>query len=279
MNAPTKPTTEEPVWTPQALRDPHAEADKPERVRAMFSAIARSYDLNNRLHSLWQDQRWRRIAVKTAAVRPGEVVADVACGTGDLTEAFARTGASKVMGLDFTRAMLNLAEHKLRTRNVPGPERVSYHEADAQALPLGDSSVDVVSIAFGIRNVMDPDKALREFARVLRPGGRVVVLEFDQPPLAPVRWFNNFYAGWVMPRTATLISRDRSGAYRYLPRSVGTFMSREAFSRLLEQSGFAQVRSRGLSMGIVRLYWGVREAEGEAYRGCAAGDCACRTRA
>ncbi|KAA0214685.1 MAG: bifunctional demethylmenaquinone methyltransferase/2-methoxy-6-polyprenyl-1,4-benzoquinol methylase UbiE [Leptolyngbya sp. PLA3] len=279
MNASTKPTTEEPAWTPQTLRDPHAEADKPERVRAMFSAIARTYDLNNRLHSLWQDQRWRRVAVRTAGVNPGDVVADIACGTGDLTEAFARTPAGKVMGLDFTRAMLDLAEHKLQTRRVPGRERVSYHEADAQALPLDDQSVDVVSIAFGIRNVMDPGRALREFARVLRPGGRVVVLEFDQPPLAPVRWFNNFYSGWVMPRTATLISRDRSGAYRYLPRSVGTFMSRDDFCGLLRQCGFAQVQSRGLSMGIVRLYQGLRQDGDGAYRGCAAGDCACRARA
>ncbi len=274
MNVSPKPTTDKAVWTPQALRDPHAEADKPERVRAMFSAIARSYDLNNRLHSLWQDQRWRRIAVKAAGVRKGDVVADVACGTGDLTEAFAHTGASKVMGLDFTRAMLDLAEHKLQTRRVPGAERVSYHEADAQALPLETQSVDVVSIAFGIRNVMDPGKALREFARVLRPGGRVVVLEFDQPPLAPVRWFNNFYAGQVMPRTATLISGDRSGAYRYLPRSVGTFMSRNAFRDLLTHSGFTDVRSRPLSLGIVRLYVGVRPGQDDLYRGCASSGCA-----
>lgn len=274
MNVSTKPTTDEPVWTPQSLRDPHAEADKPDRVRAMFSAIARSYDLNNRLHSLWQDQRWRRIAVKAAGVRPGDVVADVACGTGDLTQAFARTPAGKILGLDFTRAMLDLAEHKLHTRSLPGADRVSYHEADAQALPLEENSVDVVSIAFGIRNVMDPGRALREFARVLRPGGRLVVLEFDQPPLAPVRWFNNFYAGWVMPRTATLISRDRSGAYRYLPRSVGTFMSRSAFCDLLIHSGFTQVRSRPLSLGVVRLYVAARPGNPDLYRCCACSGCA-----
>ncbi|GAB4383931.1 MAG: bifunctional demethylmenaquinone methyltransferase/2-methoxy-6-polyprenyl-1,4-benzoquinol methylase UbiE [Phycisphaerales bacterium] len=258
MNVSSKPTTERAVWTPEDLRDPHSNADKPERVRAMFSAIARSYDLNNRLHSLWQDQRWRRAAVRAAGVQPGDVVADVACGTGDLTEAFARTDAGTILGLDFTPAMLALAEHKLRTRAVPGADRVRYIEADAQNLPLDDASVDVVSIAFGIRNVMDPGRALREFARVLRPGGRLVVLEFDTPALAPVRWFNNIYAGWLMPRTATLISRDRSGAYRYLPRSVGTFMSNTAFSELMRGCGFESVQSRPLSLGIVRLYRGVR---------------------
>lgn len=274
MSSTLKPTNPDPVWTEQSLTDPHADRGKPEKVRAMFSAIARSYDLNNRLHSLWQDQRWRRIAVREAAVESGDVIADVACGTGDLTEAFARTKASKIMGLDFTRAMLDLAEHKLRTRPIPGSDRVSYAEADAQNLPLEDASVDVVSIAFGIRNVMNPGKAISEFARVLRPGGRLVVLEFDQPSLAPVRWFNNFYAGQVMPRTATLISRDRSGAYRYLPRSVGTFMSRNAFSDLLIHNGFTQVRSRPLSLGIVRLYVAIRPGKDQLYRCCACSDCA-----
>lgn len=255
-----KPTTNAPVWTDQSLRDPHGSSDKPEKVRAMFSAIARSYDLNNRLHSFWQDQRWRRIAVAMADVKPGEIVADVACGTGDLTEAFARTDAAQIIGLDFTPAMLELAEHKRQTRPIPARERIRYIEADAMDLPLESASVDVVSIAFGIRNVADPGKALAEFARVLKPGGRLVVLEFDRPKLAPVRWFNAFYAGWVMPRTATWISRDRSGAYRYLPRSVGAFMSRESFSELLSSSGFEHVRSRGLSLGIVRLYSGVRSA-------------------
>jgi demethylmenaquinone methyltransferase/2-methoxy-6-polyprenyl-1,4-benzoquinol methylase len=254
----TKPTGQTPVWTDQALGDPHADADKPAKVRAMFSAIARSYDLNNRLHSLGQDQRWRRLAVRAAAVAPGDTVLDVACGTGDLTEAFARTDAATILGLDFTPAMLELAEHKRTTRRIPRPGRFAYREADAQALPLPDASADCVSIAFGIRNVQEPARAIAEFARVLRPGGRLVVLEFDRPAAAPVRWFNDFYCGQVMPRTATLISRDRTGAYRYLPRSVGSFMAHEKLEALIAAAGFGEVTSRPLSLGICRLYRAVR---------------------
>jgi demethylmenaquinone methyltransferase/2-methoxy-6-polyprenyl-1,4-benzoquinol methylase len=224
----------------------------------MFSAIARSYDLNNRLHSLGQDQRWRRLAVRAANVRPGDIVADIACGTGDLTEAFARTPAASILGLDFTPAMLDLAEHKRTTRSIPDPQRIRYLEADAQNLPLESNSVDVLSIAFGIRNVQEPLKAIAEFARVLRPGGRLVILEFDRPSFPPVRWFNAFYSGWVMPRTATLISRDRSGAYRYLPRSVASFMSRPALSAAITSAGFHQLTSRPLSCGICALYRAVR---------------------
>jgi demethylmenaquinone methyltransferase / 2-methoxy-6-polyprenyl-1,4-benzoquinol methylase len=256
----TKPTNDNTVWTDNALADPHTDADKPAKVRAMFTAIARSYDLNNRLHSLWQDQRWRRLAVKAARVEPGDTVADIACGTGDLAEAFALTDAKRILGLDFTPAMLEIAEHKRTTRKISCPERISYQEADAQDLPLDDASVDCLSIAFGIRNVKDPLKALSEFARVLRPSGRLVILEFDTPSFAPVRWFNNFYCGQIMPRTATLISRDRSGAYRYLPRSVGAFMSHQDLEKALKHAGFADVESRGLSMGICRLYKGARIA-------------------
>lgn len=258
MTSATKPTGQTPVWTEQALGDPHADADKPAKVRAMFSAIARSYDLNNRLHSLGQDQRWRRLAVRAAGVRPGETVVDVACGTGDLTEAFARTEAAHILGLDFTPAMLAIAEHKRTTRAIPGAGRIAYREADAQDLPLGDASADCVSIAFGIRNVQDPARAIAEFARVLRPGGRLVILEFDRPALAPVRWFNDFYCGRVMPWTASLIARDRSGAYRYLPRSVGSFMAAAALESMIASAGFGEVSSRPLSLGICRLYRAVR---------------------
>jgi len=244
------------AWRDDELRDPHAHADKPEKVRAMFGAIARSYDLNNRVHSLWRDQAWRRFAVRWAEVRAGDEVLDVACGTGDLAQAFARTMAARVVGLDFTREMLDLAEHK-RGR-LPGEVagKIEYVEGDAQNLPFGDAEFDVVSIAFGIRNVKEPARALAEFARVLRPGGRLVILEFSTPRLAPVRWFNKVYCERVMPRTATWISRDRSGAYRYLPRSVGTFMARGELEGAITAAGFGGVRSRALALGICACYRG-----------------------
>lgn len=249
-----------PEWSAADLADPHGHAQKATKVRGMFSAIAGSYDLNNRLHSLWQDQRWRRAAVRAAVVKPGDHVLDMACGTGDLTEFFARSLAARVTGGDFTPAMLDVARVK-QGRNLSASDsaKVSYVEADAMNLRFADASFDVLSIAFGIRNVSDPARAMREFARVLKPGGRLVILEFDRPGWFPMSWFHDLYCGWIMPRTATLISGDRSGAYKYLPRSVGTFMSCGQLSDLMGRSGFREVSSRALSMGICVCYRGVRQ--------------------
>ena len=257
------------VWTERELSDLHARDDKADRVRAMFAAIAGKYDFNNRLHSFGNDQRWRAHAVKRAAVREGEVVVDVACGTGDLTERFAaETGASRVLGVDFTHEMLEVARDRLgrrlaradaRTGRGVGPAgRVAYVTGDAMALPLKDQCCDVLSIAFGIRNVQDVPGALAEFARVLRPGGRLVILEFDTPRFGPVRWANDFYSGWLMPRTASLIARDRSGAYKYLPKSVGSFLSREALMAEMARAGFSDLRRAGLTFGICACYSGRR---------------------
>lgn len=248
------------VWERDALSNPHADGHKADKVRSMFAAIARSYDLNNRVHSVWQDQAWRRHAVRAARVNPGDVVADIACGTGDLSEAFARRSpASEVIGIDFTPEMLDIARFKRDRAHKSGSTPIRYDQGDAQNLQLDDASVDVLSIAFGIRNVQEPTRAIAEFARVLKPGGRLVILEFDTPRIAPVRWVNSWYSGWLMPRTATLISGDRSGAYRYLPKSVESFMSRDEMVGALSAAGFGSVRAKPLSLGICVCYSGVRE--------------------
>lgn len=248
-----------PAWSdPELARNPHESLEKHGKVRRMFAAIAGSYDLNNRVHSLGRDQAWRRYAVKAAKVKPGERVLDVACGTGDLTQAFARSPAQRVTGLDFTREMLDVARVKQKKIEGPFGGKIDYIEGDAQNLPFPDKSFDVVSIAFGIRNVADPAKAVREFARVLRPGGRLVVLEFGKPGFAPARWFNDFYCGWIMPRTATWISGDRSGAYKYLPKSVGTFMEPAALKKLMTDAGLKNPNHRSLTMGICLCYLAIK---------------------
>lgn len=257
-NSTTPPAPAPAVWTDADLsRNPHADSQKSRKVRGMFAAIAHAYDLNNRLHSLGRDQAWRKFAVRHANVQPGETVLDVACGTGDLTQAFARTKASKVVGCDFTPEMLTVAREKA-TRLAPDiAAKVRYEEGDAQALAFPDASFDVVSIAFGIRNVEIPTRAIAEFRRVLKPGGRVVILEFDRPTFAPVRWFNDLYSARIMPWTATLISGDKSGAYKYLPRSVGTFMSRSEMLQALTAAGFGSVTAQPLTLGICVCYRGM----------------------
>lgn len=254
-------------WSESLLRNPHGVADKRSRVQRMFTAIAGSYDLNNRLHSLWMDQRWRSKAVKMAGVQPGDRVVDVACGTGDLALKFARAlqgdsaeakpaSGARVIGIDFTHAMLPIARAK--DHRAASQARCGFVQGDAQGLPLPDGCCDVVSIAFGIRNVQEPRVAMREFARVLRPGGRLIVLEFSLPINPLLRALYNFYFTQILPRTATLISGDKSGAYRYLPQSVNTFLGREQILQMMRDAGLSNTQYQSLTFGVCICYRGVK---------------------
>jgi len=254
------PSSEQVAWSATDLAsNPHDAADKADRVRRMFSAIAPCYDLNNRLHSFGLDQRWRRRVVRLCEVHASDRVLDVACGTGDLTLAFAAAGLAAVTGLDFAPPMLDIAREKAR-RRAGGRVAVEFIQGDAMDLPLPDATIDIVSVAFGIRNVADPLRALKEFRRVLRPGGRVAVLEFSEPANPILRSLNRLYTRGIMPLTASLVARDRSGAYRYLPRSVATFPDRQAFCDLLAQAGFSSVRQHALTFGTCVIYLGRADA-------------------
>jgi demethylmenaquinone methyltransferase/2-methoxy-6-polyprenyl-1,4-benzoquinol methylase len=244
------------AWNDNLLRDPHTAPDKRSRVQKMFAAIAPSYDLNNRLHSLWMDQRWRKKAVKLAEVKPTDVVVDVACGTGDLTLQFLTAKPQAAIGIDFTYEMLPIALSK--SQIAIRKSQIHYLNGDAQSLPLPDQSADIVSIAFGIRNVQDPRIALREFHRILRPGGRVIILEFSLPSNPILRRLYNFYFTKILPRTATLISGDKTGAYKYLPQSVNTFIGREQMMLMMRDAGFANVEHFPLTFGICICYRGFK---------------------
>lgn len=243
---------DEPAWTPQLLDAPHEIGDKADRVRRMFNAIAPRYELVNHLFSAGRDAAWRRRAVKLAKAKAEDVVLDVACGTGDFARAFIEAGCETVIGCDFAHEMLIRA-----TGRSPGTS--TFCEADACRLPFRDAVLSIVSCAFGVRNFGDLDAGLREMHRVLKAGGRAVILEFTRPHRRLARGLYELYANRLMPVAASLVSGDRSGAYRYLPRSVVSFLDAEQMCNRLRAASFAHVSATPLTCGIVTVYVAIRE--------------------
>lgn len=241
----------EPIWDAAALHAPHARADKAARVERMFDAIAPTYERVNAVASLGQDARWRRRAVDAANVRGGDIVLDICCGTGDMTRALAAlTPAPQlVLGLDFSAGMLASGVY---TQQSGAP--IQLLRADGLRLPLADATVDVITCAFGVRNFQNLAAGLREMRRVLRPGGRVVILEFSQPRNPLFRWGHHWYTEIILPRLGQWISRDPTNAYRYLPRSIATFADVAEFERSLRDAGFGGVRRWSLNLGGVSIY-------------------------
>lgn len=220
----------------------------------MFSGIATRYDRANRILSLGHDIAWRRRLIERADPEPNDVVLDVCTGTADLVCDFLNADSTlTVYGVDFAHPMLILGQAKLNGRASAS----LLVEGDALRLPFPDASVDVVSIAFGLRNLIDLPMGIREMSRVLRPGGRLMVLEFAIPPSRFVRALYFPYLRHVLPRLGGWITGDRS-AYSYLDRTIRAFPSPDAVAEMMEDSGLLDVSYERPTLGIVVLYRGVR---------------------
>ena len=232
------------------------EAEHARAVRDMFSGIARRYDLLNHVLSANIDKRWRRLVRKQLAgvlERPNATVLDVACGTGDLSIELKRGARARVFGSDFCRPMLAIADDKSKEIGLPIP----YVEGDALDLPFADGRFDAVTIAFGLRNLASFPDGLKELHRVLKPGGKLVVLEFSTPVLPGFRGLFRFYFTRVLPRIGGVVSGSR-GAYEYLPDSVSRFPDQKALAAMMAETGFRDVGYKNLTGGIAAIHSGVK---------------------
>jgi demethylmenaquinone methyltransferase / 2-methoxy-6-polyprenyl-1,4-benzoquinol methylase len=234
--------------TPPGAQTEHQAA---EYVRDMFARVAPRYDLLNHLLSFNVDRYWRAQTVRRVRhmLMPGARVIDLCCGTGDLTLALQEAGGASVFGSDFCHPMLVAARRKSR-----GVAR--YFEADTLRLPIVDGSLDLVSAAFGFRNLANYDDGLREMLRVLRPGGMAAILEFSQPPNPAIASMYGLYSRRILPAIGGAISGSKD-AYRYLPESVRKFPTAEELAESMRAAGFREVRFERMTFGVVVLHLGI----------------------
>jgi len=230
------------------------EGKKPE-IERMFDAIAPKYDLLNRVLSGGIDQVWRKKVVKLVLEKTPLQVLDVATGTADLALMAAQSGIPNVVGVDISEEMLAVGRKKVIAKYQSN--RVELKTGDAEALPFPDQQFDVAMVAFGVRNFEDLDKGLGEMNRVLKKGGRIVVLEFSKPSAFPIKQLYSAYNRYLLPAIGKLVSGDQS-AYTYLPESIAVFPEGEAFLGHLAKAGFTSVRDIRLTFGVASIYIGER---------------------
>jgi len=226
-------------------------------VREMFSGIATKYDFLNHFLSVNIDKRWRKLVsqkLKDILEKPAARVLDVACGTGDLSLELQKTGKAKVFGTDFCRPMLEIAFDK----NEKNVVKIPYVEADGMNLSFADASFDAVTIAFGLRNFSNWQAGLREFHRILKPGGKLVILEFSTPIIPGFRQAFQFYFSNILPRIGGAVSGSR-GAYEYLPDSVSKFPDQKNLAKMMRETGFSDVEYKNLTGGIAAIHIGTKK--------------------
>lgn len=233
------------------------EGKKP-HIERMFDSIAPRYDVLNRVLSGGVDQQWRRVVMKEVLEAQPDRLLDVATGTADLALMAARKGVPKVIGVDIANQMLEVGRVKVTKADLD--DRVELLNGDAEKLPFSDQQFDVATVAFGVRNFEDLAAGLQQIHRVLRPGGKLVVLEFSRPKAFPIKQLYAFYNRYVLPFVGRLVSGD-SGAYTYLPESIAVFPEGDAFLNWMKEAGFEGRRARRLTFGIASVYVGHRAAE------------------
>jgi len=220
----------------------------------MFDQVSTHYDRTNAVLSVGNAALWRMAATRAVAPQSGDRILDIAAGTGTSSAALTRTGAH-VVAADFSAGMIQVG----RERHADNP-LIEFVQADATALPFADNEFDAVTISFGLRNVVEPKKALAEFYRVTRPGGRVVICEFSTPPFTPIRAAYFAYLNHVMPMVVKLASSNAE-AYDYLGESIAAWPNQSTLSAWLRAAGYEAVAYRNLSLGIVALHRGVKPAD------------------
>lgn len=229
------------------------EQSKKEQVEQMFDNIAPTYDKLNHIMSLNIDRMWRRRVMRIVRRAKAHKIMDVATGTGDLAIAMAkRVDRTQILGVDLSEEMLAVARRKIEKQGLE--ERIILEKGDAENLSMvASESIDAITVAFGVRNFEHIERGLSELYRTLKPGGKLVVLEFSMPKNRLVRWVYSQYAHRLLPRIGGMISKDKQ-AYTYLPDSVEEFPAPERFSDMLREAGFCRVKARSQSFGIAYIY-------------------------
>ena len=221
----------------------------------MFDNISGKYDFLNHFLSMGIDIRWRKKAVKYLKKSHPKQILDVATGTGDFAIENLKLNPDKVTGIDISEGMLNVGREKIAKKGLEN--KIELLQGDSENLPFEDNKFDAVTVAFGVRNFENLEKGLSEIHRVLKPEGKLVVLEFSKPTIFPFKQLYNFYFKWILPKIGNTISKDQA-AYTYLPESVQAFPNGNEFLNVLEKVGYKETLCKTLTFGISSIYVGVK---------------------
>ena len=230
---------------------PELDTSKKEQVAGMFDRIAHKYDFLNHFFSMGIDKGWRRKAIRNIATIQPKSILDVATGTGDFAIEALKIGPEKITGIDISEGMLEIGRKKIKEAGYD--KRIILEYGDSENLKYQDNTFDAITCGYGVRNFENLEEGLTQMCRVMRPGGKLAILEFSKPKKFPIKQLYNFYFRYIMPRMGKMVSKDAT-AYTYLPESVRAFPEGETFLDILKKCGFKEVKAQPLTFGITTLY-------------------------